>query len=149
MPISNKDVVLRLYREVWNERKIELVDQLISKSHALNDPSVSGAAVGPEAYKRQVKRFLAAFPDLRFDVEETINEKDKLVAAWTISGTHQGEFYGVAATGKRVSVNGITINQIANGKIIESTVVWDGLGLLQQLGVPLPVKGEGQAASGR
>lgn len=149
MAISNRDVVLRLYREVWNGRKIELMDQLIAKSHALNDPTISGSAVGPQVYKRQVERFLTGFPDLRFEVEETVSENDKLVASWTFSGTHQGEFFGMAATNKKVTVSGITIHQIANGKIIESTAVWDGIGLLQQLGIALPGIGEVQKAFGR
>ena len=148
MALSNKDVVLRFYREVWNERRIDLIDQLISKTHALNDPTISGSAVGPQVYKLQVQRFLVAFPDLQFVVEETISEHDKLVAVWTATGTHTGEFYGLAPTNKIGSISGITIHQIAGGKIIESTVIWDGLGLLQQLGVPLPMKGGVQAASG-
>jgi steroid delta-isomerase-like uncharacterized protein len=148
MALSNKDVVLRLYRQAWNERKLELIDQLIADTHALNDPTISGAAVGPQVYKRQIERFLHAFPDLQFVVEETINEHDKLVAVWTATGTHQGEFYGLAPTHKKGSISGITIHQIAGGKIIESTVIWDGLGLLQQLGVSLPLKPGVQVASG-
>ncbi len=111
-------------------------------------PSPSGA-VGPSAYRRQVERFLTGLPDLRFDVDDTITEKDKLVVYWTITGTHRGEFLGVPATNKKVSFSGITINQIRDGKIIESTVIWDGLGLLEQFGIELPVRYEMLAASAR
>jgi len=88
-------------------------------------------------------------PDLRFEVHDTISEGDKLVVYWTITGTHRGEFLGVPPTNKKVSFSGITINQIRNGKIIESTVIWDGLGLLEQFGIDLPVRYEMLAASAR
>jgi len=149
MPISNKDVVGRLYCEVWNERKLDVIDELISKSHALNEPTISGAAVGPQAYKRQVERFLAVFGDLRFVVEDTISEKDKLVASWTLTGIHQGEIFGIAPTNRKVFVSGITIHELADGKILESQVIWDAIGLLQQLDTPFPGKQEKRAASSR
>jgi steroid delta-isomerase-like uncharacterized protein len=146
---GHKEVFRRLYQEVWNDRKFEMIEQVISKSHALSDSTVTGSAVGPLAYRRQVDRFLSAFPDLRFTVEDTVSEKDKLVVSWTITGTHKGEFLHVAPTNKKVSVSGITINEISNGKILESVVNWDALGLLHQLGVELPAKPEKRVASHR
>ena len=101
---------------------------------------MTGRGVGPSVYRKEVERFLAAFPDLKFTVYETISDKDKLVVSWTITGTHKGLFLGIAPTNKKVSMNGITIHQVADGKILESTAVWDTLGLVQQLGVALPVK---------
>ena len=132
----------RLYHSVWNERRLEFIEQLIADTHALGEPTVSGRGVGPAVYRRQVERFLAGLPDLKFSVDDTISEGDKLVVYWTITGTHRGEFLGVPPTNKKVSFSGITINQIANGKILESTVIWDGLGLMKQLGVELPVQFE-------
>jgi len=96
--------------------------------------------VGPAAYRRQVERFLKGLPDLRFNIDETVSERDKLVVAWTLTGTHRGEFLGIPATNKKISVSGITINQIADGKILESTVLWDVLSLMQQLGIAVPLK---------
>ena len=139
---AHKELFGRLYHSIWNERRMEFIDQVIAETHALGDPTVSGGATGPSAYRRQVERFLTGLPDLKFDVHETISEGDKLVVYWTITGTHRGEFLGVPATHKWVSFSGITINQIRNGKIIESTVIWDGLGLLEQFGIELPVRYE-------
>ncbi len=139
----------RLYHSVWNERRLEYIDQVIAGTHALGDPTVAGGAVGPAAYRRQVERFLTGLPDLKFTVDETVSEKGKLVVAWTITGTHRGEFLGVPATNKKVCFSGITINQIEDGKILESTVIWDGLGLLKQFGAELPVQYEMLAASAR
>ena len=137
----------RLYHSVWNERRMEFIDRVIADTHALEDPTVSGRGVGPVAYRRQVERFLTGLPDLKFTVDETVSEKDKLVVAWTITGTHKGEFLGVAPTNKKVVFSGITINQIGGGKILESTVIWDRLGLLKQFGVKLPLQYEMVAAS--
>jgi steroid delta-isomerase-like uncharacterized protein len=139
---AHKEVFGRLYHSVWNERRLEFVEKVIAPTHALGEPTVSGGGVGPAAYRRQVERFVTGLPDLKFNIDDTISEKDKLVVAWTITGTHKGNFLGVPPTNKKVTFSGITINQIANGKIIESTVIWDGLGLLEQFGVRLPVRYE-------
>ena len=147
--ITNKDLIRRLYKEVWNDRKLHVADEIISKSHALNDPAFTGSAVGPADYKTQVQRFVTAFPDLRFTVEDYICEKDKVVAAWTISGTHKGEVFCIAPTNKKVSVPGITIHQLSNGKILDSQAMWDAYGVMVQLGHSQPEKIEARAASHR
>jgi steroid delta-isomerase-like uncharacterized protein len=148
MPVDTKVIVRRLYEDVWNKRKLEVVSDLFSPSHALHDSNFSGSSVGPEAYKIQAAMFLSAFPDLRFTVEDTVAEKDKLVASWTISGTHKGEFMGIRPTNKRMSVEGITIHYIANGKIIDSNISWDALGLMRQLGV-FPALAQPKGAASR
>lgn len=148
MPADNKAIVRRLYEEVWNKRRLELVDEIISPSHALHDPNLSGSAVGPEAYKRQVTRFITAFPDLRFTVEDIVDEKEKLAVAWTISGTHKSEFMGIPATNKKVSVDGITISHIVDATIMDSYVSWDAWGMMQQLGI-VPALGEPKGAAAR
>jgi steroid delta-isomerase-like uncharacterized protein len=132
--LPNKTVVRRLYQEVWNERKLEVADELISPSHALEDPNAADATTGPEAYKEQVMRLVLAFPDLKFKLHDMICEKDKVVAAWAISGTHQGKYKGIEATGKKVLVEGITIHQIAEGKVLDSLVSWDTMGLMKKIG---------------
>jgi steroid delta-isomerase-like uncharacterized protein len=138
MSLETKAIVRRLYEEVWNKRRLEVVNEIISPSHALNDPQMTGSAVGPDAYKRQVTLFIAAFPDLHFTIQEIVAEKDKVVVSWVISGTHKREFRGIPASNKKVTIEGITINHVINGKITDSDVSVDYLGLLQQLGVTLP-----------
>ena len=135
MALENKAIVRRLYEEVWNKRRVELVDELMSPSHAMHDNHLPDSGVGPEAYKRNVARYVAGFPDLRFTVEDMVSENDKVAVSWIISGTHKGEFRGISPTGKKVSIEGITINHIAEGKIMDSFINWDALSLLQQLGV--------------
>jgi steroid delta-isomerase-like uncharacterized protein len=139
MAADNKAIVRRLYEEVWNRRKLEVVNELISPSHALQGPAIFGSSIGPEAYKHQVSNLLEAYPDLRWAIEDIIAEKDKVVACWTYSGTHRGDYMGVPATNKKVSVGGMTIHHIAGGKIMDSHTNWDVLGMMQQLGVALPM----------
>lgn len=146
MTSENKAIVRRLYEEVWNKRRVELVDELMSPSHAMHNNHVPDSCIGPEAYKREVARFMTGFPDLRFTVEDMLAENDKVAVGWTISGTHKGEFRGISPTGRKVFVEGITINQIAGGKIMDSYVSWDALGLMQQLGVA-PAFGPPRGAS--
>src|SRR5260370_12375284 len=98
MLADNQAIIRRLYEELWNKRKLELVNELISPSHALHGPSASGSSIGPEAYKRQVLHFLAGYSDLPFTIEDTIAEKDKVVACWTLSGTHRGAYIVIPAT---------------------------------------------------
>jgi steroid delta-isomerase-like uncharacterized protein len=146
MSVDNKAVARRLYGEVWNKRKLELLPEIISPSHALRAPNISDAMIGPEAYKRQVSSFLTAFPDLKFSVEEMICEKDMLVVSWTITGTHRGEFWGVAPTNKKISMDGITINHITDGIIMDSDVSMDALGLLRQIG-GFPARAKSKSSS--
>ena len=148
MPMENKTIVRRLYEEVWNKRKLEVVDQLISPSHALQDPFASGSHVGPESYKRRVVELTTGFPDICFTIEDTVAEKEKVVVSWIFSGTHKGEFLEIPATGKKVSVEGITIHHIRNGRILDSYAVWDAFGLMRQIGV-IPAQGRTKEAASR
>jgi steroid delta-isomerase-like uncharacterized protein len=146
--MESKAIVRRLYEEVWNKRKLEVISELISPSHALQAPNVSGSSIGPEAYKRQVLVFLEAYPDLHWTIEDTIAEKDKIVACWTFSGTHKGDYMGIAATNRKVSVDGITVHHIVGGKIMDSYGYFDVLGMIKQLGVA-PAFGPPKGATAR
>ena len=148
MPTDNKSIVRRMYEEVWNKRRLEVAVELIAPSHAVQLFDAADSGVGPEAYARNVTQFVRAFPDLKFTVMDMVAEKDKVVAFWNISGTHKGEFRGIAPTGKKVSIDGITINHLANGKIMDSYVSLDMWGMMQQLGA-MPWFGKPQKASAR
>ena len=137
--IPNKVLVRKFYREVWDERKVQAVDKYLSPSHAFVDPNALDEKTGPEAYKEIVMRFFQAFSELKFEVQDMICENDKVAAAWTISGVHTGEYRGIAATNKKVSVEGISIHQVADGKIMDTTSVWDTLGLMKKIGAIVTV----------
>lgn len=146
MAVDNKAIVRRLYEEVWNKRKFEFMNVLVSPSHALHGPSFSGSSIGPEAYTQVMILYTVGYPDLRFSIEEMIAEGEKVVCYWTITGTHKGEFMGIPATGKKISVDGITIHHVTKGKIMDSYVSMDMLGMMQQLGA-IPAARQLQIAS--
>jgi steroid delta-isomerase-like uncharacterized protein len=148
MSPDNKSIIRRLYEEVWNKRKLGVMNELVSPSHALHGPLYTGPAIGPEVYRRQISLFVAGFPDLRFAIEDTVAEQDKVVVCWTFSGTHKGDFMGVPATDKKVSVDGITIHVLSKGIIMDSYVSLDMWGMMQQLGV-ITAPGEPKSAVAR
>ena len=95
--------------------------------------------VGIEGLKQFVSMIRAGFPDLRVTLEDEIAEGEKVVTRWIAQGTHQGELMGIAPTGNRVTIRGITIHRIGEGKIVEEWENWDALGMMQQIGaVPSP-----------
>ena len=77
-----------------------------------------------------------------------VDEKEKLAVAWTISGTHTGEFMGIPPTNKKVYVEGITIHHLVDGKIMDSYISWDVFGMMQQLGV-VPALGQTKSFTAR
>jgi steroid delta-isomerase-like uncharacterized protein len=89
---------------------------------------------GIEAAKRFVAMYLSAFPDISITVEDAIAEGDKVVTRWTARGTHRGELLGIAPTEERITVTGITVHRVQDGRIVEEWESPDNLGLLQQVG---------------
>jgi predicted ester cyclase len=87
-----------------------------------------------EGLKHYVSIYRTAFPDIQDSVEEIVAEGDKVVVRWSSRGTHQGEFMGVAPTGRDVAFTGMRLFRIAENKIAESWVNIDERGLQEQLG---------------
>ena len=94
---------------------------------------------GVEGLKQFVSMIRSAIPDLHITLEDDIAEGDKVVSRWRAQGTHQGELMGIAPTSNQVTITGITIHRIEEGKIVEEWENWDALGPMQQIGaVPFP-----------
>ena len=129
---ENKAKFLILYEEILNKGKLELFDDLCAPNfvkHAI-PPSPD---FGIEGSKQSVMMLREAFPDIKYTVEDMIEEGDKIVARWTAKGTHKGPFMGIPPTGKRVSFSGIEIIRIKDGKAVEEWEELDRAGLMQQL----------------
>lgn len=136
MSKQNKIIAYRLLDELWNRENFAVVDELVASDY---DGHSSTEFYGPGGAKQFVSEVHKAFPDFQFMIEDQIAEGDKVVTRWTCRATHQGQFQGILPTGKQMTMSGITIFRIANGKIIEGWTNADMLGLLQQLGaVPAP-----------
>jgi steroid delta-isomerase-like uncharacterized protein len=87
--------------------------------------------------------YRAAFPDVHIAIDDLIAAGDKVVTRYTATGTHQGELMGIPATGKKISITGVSIYRFANGQIVEDWAEFDQLGMLTQLGVIPPAGGAG------
>ena len=129
---ESKNLVRRMYEEVWNEGRLEVIDEICAPGYVGVGPY--GDEPGPEAVKRGVTSRRTAFPDIHVTIEDMVAEADKVVARLTFRGTHRGEFQGISPTDKEVIWTGIWIYRVANGKFVERWHNYDLLGLLRQLG---------------
>jgi len=132
---TNKRVIARLYEEVFAQWKLDVIDEVISQEF-LAHGAPADASRGPEGFRQFYARLRAAFPDMRYAVEDMIAENDRVVVRWRWDGTHGGYFRDVAPTGKRVSLTGIAIYRLAGGKVIERWVEVGMEDLLKQLRTP-------------
>ena len=135
MSAETKGIARRLLEEAFNSGNLAVVDELLAPEFVNHDAALPEPTVGVAAAKASIAGYRAAFPDLRLTVELQVAEGEFVTTRWTGRGTHQGDLMGMAATGKQATVTGITIDQIADGRIVESWTNWDTLGLMQQLGV--------------
>lgn len=136
--LSNLLVCRRFAQELINERDLARAPDLIAEDAVHHELGAGGEGSprGPRAMARFLGPYLRAFPDLRIVFEDAVAAGDRVVTRWRFEGTHAGTLAGVAASGRRVSVEGIRIDRIADGKIAESWMQWDRLGLLEQIGAP-------------
>jgi steroid delta-isomerase-like uncharacterized protein len=138
MSAANKEVILAFIEEVLNQGRFERMDELVHENFIELDP-LPGQQQGREGLKAVLVGFRAAFPDIHWTVAEMISEGDRVVTRFTWTGTHRAVFLGVPATGRRVEVKGVVIDRLESGKMADSRILMDTLGLLQQLGaLPAP-----------
>ena len=130
---QNKAIVRRWVAGGWNTGDLSLVDEFYA-DYTLHSPGMPDVQ-GTEAFKAFVTMYRSAFPDIHFALEDMVAEGDKVAWRATTRGTHQGELMGIPATGKQVTVAGITLSRLKDGKVVEEWTNWDTLGMLQQLGV--------------
>jgi predicted ester cyclase len=133
---NNKAVIRRLFEEGTNRNNPDVADEVIADHHVSHH--LPHANRGAKGYKEVHAMFLAAFPDIKVTIEDQIAEGDKVVTRGVFRATHQGEFMGVAATGKHVDAPFIDIWQMENGKAVANWVQMDTLAIMRQIGVPLP-----------
>jgi steroid delta-isomerase-like uncharacterized protein len=124
----------RSFDEIWNNGNFEVADELYSPDYVNHDPVSPEVPPGPEGVKQLAKMYRRAFPDLRFAIDEMLASGDRVVTRWTGEGTHRGALRGLPASGRQARVTGISIHRIAGGRIVETWVNWDTLGMMEQLG---------------
>jgi predicted ester cyclase len=129
---QNKAIMRSFLRELDKDRNA--IDTFFSPTSLMHLPG-NFQRTNLEGFKEFVALLYAAFPDLHHQVEDQIAEYDKVVSLITARGTHQGDFQGIAPTGKQVIMADIIITRIQEGKAVELWAQFDALSLLQQLGV--------------
>src|SRR5436853_5475414 len=110
---KNKEIVRRFIEEMWNQRKLQVADELFAAdcvTHQLRSgENAAGIARSAESVKREAAAWLAGFPDLELILEQMIAAGDRVVSHYTMRGTHSGMWMGIGPTGRKVSVPIITI----------------------------------------
>jgi steroid delta-isomerase-like uncharacterized protein len=138
-PEESKAVVRRFLEDIFGGGNLELIDELFAPDYVLHDPALPEEVRGPEGMRRYVSMYRGAYPDTDFTIEDQIAEGGEVVTRWTGQGTHEGELMGIPPTGNRVTVTGIEVDRVVDGRIEETWVIYDALGMMQQLGVaPAP-----------
>ena len=132
MESTNLAVARRFFQSVWNERKIEVLDELLTPESVCQ--SENGIIRGKDEFLAQVfQPFVTAFPDLQIEIEEAITQRDVVAVRWLCTATHTGAAFGLAPTGRRVSFRGTSWIRIDNGQMMEGFECWNVGGLMQVL----------------
>jgi len=141
-PLTNDlvDMTNRFIEEVWNKGDMSVADELCAPDIVRTTPPSIGAVTNTvEEMKQGIISWRESFPDAKITVDRgMIARGNRVTVQWTFSGTHQGEFMGVAATGKKATSSGISILTFAKGKIVDDYAMWDDLDVWRQLGVDPP-----------
>lgn len=132
---DNKGIAHFFTEEVFNKGNMEVIDEIIDPEFIHHDPNTREFGKGPVAFKKLIHRYRKAFPDLQITIEQQIMENDLVVDRWKGEGTHEGELMGMAPTGKKISICGISIHRIREGRIVETWNNYDSMSMLQQLGL--------------
>ena len=132
-PEANKLIMLR-FTEFINTASEKLAVELISPDAVFHVPGRPEPMRGPAGYLAIIGMMRVGFPDIQWTLEETIAEGDKVAARFTMRGTHQGAFFGVPPSGKKIVVQAMNFYRLSGGQFVEERGQPDLLGLLQQIG---------------
>jgi steroid delta-isomerase-like uncharacterized protein len=131
---GNKAVVRRFVVEIVDEGKLELLDEVISPGYVERSPD-PGQAPGREGLRNALVALRRAFPDFRSAIEEIVAEGEQVAYLAVSRATHQGEFHGIAATGRTIEIEEMHLVRVVAGKIAEHRALYDIFGMMRQLGV--------------
>ena len=131
---QNKQLIRHFTDEVLNGANFDATAKYFAADMVEQVP-FPGQGPGIEGLNDVLRGMKAAFPDIHWTIEEQIAEADKVATRFVWTGTHQGPFLGVPATGKKVSVWGVVIDRIRDGKVFDTRIIMDVLGLMAQFGV--------------
>jgi steroid delta-isomerase-like uncharacterized protein len=137
MPTDNAAIIRRFIDDVINHGRYEVCDEIVAEDFLELDP-LPGQREGREGLKEIIATLRSAFPDIHWVTHETISSGEKVVTRFTWTGTHRGDFLGIPATGRPVTVKGIVIDRVVNSRMTDSRILMDTFGMMTQLGVIPP-----------
>jgi predicted ester cyclase len=133
-----KSLVGQVQTNGWSLGKIDKLSQAYSAQYVLHDPT-SLVSANQGGVASLITTFKGGLPDMNVSTDLQVAAADKVASRWTLRGTHSGRLFGIAATGRRVALSGITISRVASNQIQEEWMLWDQLSLVQQVGPAVPV----------
>jgi steroid delta-isomerase-like uncharacterized protein len=137
MHTDNAAIVQRFIDEVINHGRYEVCDEIVAEDFLELDP-LPGQREGREGLKEIIAMMRSAFPDIHWVTNESISSGEKVVTRFTWTGTQRGNFLGVPATGRPVTVKGVVIDRLVNGRMTDSRILMDTFGMMMQLGIIPP-----------
>ncbi|MGH7764156.1 MAG: ester cyclase [Candidatus Dormibacteraceae bacterium] len=129
----NLALVRNMEQDLFNRRDVTAVDRYVSPAYTLRTAE-EGAPSGREAIKAYIAAYLEGFPDLHISIDQLLAVGDKVVGVFTFTGTHRGHLFGVAPSGRTISVRQIAIYRLENGQVVDEWEISDQLGLMHQIG---------------
>jgi steroid delta-isomerase-like uncharacterized protein len=132
---QNKANIRRVIEDLYTRGDLAVAEELYAADYIRHDPATPNVGTGVAAVKQVANTYRTAFPDLELTAEDVVAEGDKALCRWSARGTHLGDLQGIAPTGKRFEITGLTLMKFAGGQIVEEWTNWDVLGMMQQLGV--------------
>lgn len=134
MTHSNEKLIIRYFEEAWNAGNLDVLDEIIASDYINHSPGAPNPLPGPEGLKPIVAGIRKGFSNLHYEIQDMVVTDDKLAVFTIMTGTHDGDFFGIAPTNKSVNVRQMQIERIESGQIIEHWRVTDELALMKQLG---------------
>lgn len=131
---QNKAIARQLIEQVFNQGKTSLIDEILTADFVEHEELPPDIPPGREGVKVLPEMMHDAFPDFKATIDDLIAERDKVVVHMTWSGTQEGAFMGIPASGKYFTISVIDILRFSEGKIVEHWGVMDSMGMMAQLG---------------
>lgn len=131
---DNRELVRRIIEDGFNEDRFEVFDDVLAADVVLHEAGEPEPLRGTEEVKAFFRTYRTAFPDAHIHVDQLLAADDLVAVRWTGTGTHDGDLHGIDPTGAEVSIMGMEMYRVADGRIVEGWAVFDSLGMLQQVG---------------
>jgi len=133
--IENKAILNYLYEELWNKRNFSVLDEVFSPEVHYQTPSMESHNL--DELKNIVNGYFLAFHDAKMMVKDQIAKDDMVVTKFAFEGVHKGKLDELPPTGNKIKIEGIAVDRLVNGKIVDEWEVFDELGMMKQLGLEM------------